>query len=73
MVTHPRWLSLTNAPVEIKKKLLEKKNFISELLSIHNSEISLIEYAKKIKSQDLAKKINYEDYLPEIFNIVNNQ
>jgi MoaA/NifB/PqqE/SkfB family radical SAM enzyme len=73
IVTHPSWLSLTNAPVEIKKNLLEKKNFISDLLSINNSEISLNEYVKKIKSQDQAKKINYEDYLPEIFNIVNNQ
>jgi hypothetical protein len=59
MVTYPRWLSLTNAPVEIKKNLLKKKNFISDLLSITNSEISLNEYVKKIKSQDLAKKINW--------------
>ena len=59
--------------MELKKILLEKKNFISNLLSINNSEISLTQYAEQIKNQDLAKKIKCEDYLPEIANIFNNQ
>jgi MoaA/NifB/PqqE/SkfB family radical SAM enzyme len=73
IVNHPTWLSLSNTPVELKKILLEKKNFISNLLNINGSEISLTQYAEQIKNQDRAKKINCEDYLPEIANIINTQ
>lgn len=71
IVTYPNWLSLTAMPVELKQLLL-KNSFATPWLIVTGNEISLAEYKNKIQAQDLAKRIDIKNYLPEIAGILNN-
>jgi MoaA/NifB/PqqE/SkfB family radical SAM enzyme len=68
IVTSPQWLSLAHSPIEFRESL-NKNKFIASFL---NSSMltSIGEYSKNISKQDTVKKININDYLPEIAEII---
>jgi MoaA/NifB/PqqE/SkfB family radical SAM enzyme len=67
-VSYPTWLSLGAMPVELKKLLTN--DLFKESLS--TSSISLDNYRNFIVAQDLAKGIDIKDYLPEIWQVLDN-
>jgi sulfatase maturation enzyme AslB (radical SAM superfamily) len=69
IVNYPNWLSLTAMPVELKE-LLSENSFAAPWASITGDEIDLAEYKNKIQAQDLAKRIDIKNYLPEIARIL---
>lgn len=69
IVTNPLWLSIQNAPKELKKYIKEKSQFASSLLT-DSPGIAMSQYREKISQQDIAKKINIADYMPEIAKII---
>jgi hypothetical protein len=71
IVTHPEWISLSGAPVKIKA-LLRDDSFVSAWAEITGKETDLAEYQQLLVKQDRAKKINIKDYLPEIWEILND-
>jgi hypothetical protein len=71
IVTHPEWLSLGSIPTELKQ-LLASNKFAKSWLTVTGKEISLKDYQEKIYAQDRAKRINIEDYLPEISTAILN-
>ncbi len=71
IVTYPKWISLSSTPVEIKE-LLRDNSFTSAWAEITGKETDLVEYQQLLTKQDQAKKINIKDYLPEIWQILND-
>lgn len=71
IVTYPEWISLSSTPVKIKE-LLSDNSFASAWVAITGKEISLAKYQQLLTEQDQAKKINIKDYLPEIWEILND-
>jgi MoaA/NifB/PqqE/SkfB family radical SAM enzyme len=71
IVSRPNWLSLENMPVRFKQHLIDKKNFVSKFCNISGDEISIDTIAYNIKQQDVAKNIKLQDYLPEIWQLLN--
>ena len=69
IVTNPVWLSIQAAPDDLKKYIKEKNNFAASLLT-DSPGISMSQYAEKIKQQDLAKKIDIRDYMPDVAKII---
>jgi hypothetical protein len=70
IVYTPSWLSLSSAPVELKKHLIAQNNFVSTLSQINGKEFALDQYRNKLQKQDSAKKIQLEYYLPELASII---
>ena len=71
IVTQPEWIGLDNAPAKIKE-LLRDNFFASAWAKITGKETDLAEYQQLLAKQDRAKKINIKDYLPEIWEILND-
>ena len=71
IVYYPNWLSLTHMPLEFKKQLATKQNFITSFCSILGSEISIDVVAQNVKQQDAAKNIKMQDYMPEVWELLN--
>jgi hypothetical protein len=71
IVTTPEWIGLNNAPVQIKE-LLRDNSFASACSEITGKETDVVEYQRLLEEQDRAKKINIKDYLPEIWEILND-
>lgn len=71
IVTTPEWIGLNNAPVQIKE-LLRDNSFASACSEITGKETDVVEYQRLLEEQDWAKKINIKDYLPEIWEILND-
>lgn len=72
ILTDPAWLSVYSAPEKLKQHLKEKNNFVASLLS-NTVGIDIAQYADNIRRQDLAKKIQMQDYMPKVAQIVNIQ
>jgi MoaA/NifB/PqqE/SkfB family radical SAM enzyme len=70
IVSFPNWLSLKNMPLEFKQNLSKNKNFISNYCDIQGKEISIKLIKSNILDQDRAKKININDYMPEVANLL---
>jgi hypothetical protein len=71
IVSTPNWLSLDSMPIELKS-ILVNNQFATLWPKTIGDEISLNEYKNKIYLQDQAKRINIRDYLPEIWEILND-
>lgn len=71
IVSQPAWLNLKNMPVKFKQHLVGKKNFISNFCNISGGEISIDAVAYNIKQQDIAKNIKIQNYLPEVWQLIN--
>ena len=70
-VYYPNWLSLKNMPVKFKQQLVNKQNFVSSFCDIIGSEISVDTVNQHIKQQDAAKNIKIQDYMPEVWALLN--
>lgn len=71
IVTYPEWISLSSTPVKIKE-LLRNNSFTAAWAEITGKETNLAKYQHMLEKQDQGKKINIKDYLPEIWEIVND-
>lgn len=71
VVTYPEWLSLTAMPVPLKQHL-RTCSFIGHYCEITGNEISTVEYLERLQSQDLAKRISIQDYLPAVVDLLTN-
>lgn len=71
IVYSPSWLSLKNMPVAFKRQLVNKQNFVSSFCDITGSEISVDTVNQHIKQQDAAKNIKIQDYMPEVWSLLN--
>jgi len=71
IVYYPDWLSLKHMPVNFKQLLGNKQNFIASFCNISGSEILVDVVAQHVKQQDAAKNIKIQDYLPEVWTLLN--
>ena len=72
LVHAPNWLSLSNMPSKIKKQL-KNNNFVSLFCNnINDNEISIEMINQQITLQDQAKKIHIKDYMPEVWQLLND-
>ena len=72
IVTYPKWASLKTMPVQLKQILSQKNNFVSNFCKIDGNEISMSVFSKNLIAQDQAKKINIQDYMPELASLIVN-
>jgi hypothetical protein len=66
----PAWVSLNNMPVSLKHILSQKNNFVSNFCKINGNETPMSIFSKNLIAQDQAKKINIQDYMPELASII---
>jgi hypothetical protein len=71
IVTNPHWLSLSSTPAEIKN-WLPINSIVGAWKTINGNEIQLEEFCKQILQQDQVKKISISDYMPELWEILND-
>lgn len=72
IVSHPDWASLNHMPVRLKHILGQRNNFVSNFCKIDGKETPMSVFCENLIAQDQAKKINIQDYLPELASIMND-
>jgi MoaA/NifB/PqqE/SkfB family radical SAM enzyme len=70
IVHHPGWASLDTAPLSVKRHI-ENHRFLKDFARITGSELSNCDFKKILIRQDVAKKIDFKNYLPELSNLLN--
>ena len=71
VVSYPNWLSLKNMPIKFKQQLANNQNFVASFCNISGSEIPVDVVSRQIKKQDAAKNIRIQDYMPEVWALLN--
>jgi len=69
IVHHPVWASLDFAPISIKENIVDH-GFLKNFVRFTGNELSNSDFENTLIKQDKAKKINFRDYLPELFNLL---
>jgi hypothetical protein len=72
IVTYPDWASLTNMPAPLKNVLSQRNNFVSNFCKINGNETPMSIFSKNLIAQDQVKKINIQDYMPELASLMVN-
>jgi MoaA/NifB/PqqE/SkfB family radical SAM enzyme len=70
IVHHPGWASLDTAPLSVKRHI-ENHRFLKDFARVTGSELSNCDFKKILIRQDVAKKIDFKNYLPELSNLLN--
>jgi sulfatase maturation enzyme AslB (radical SAM superfamily) len=71
VVDRPRWANPSLMPIELKKSI-KSGSFAEQFKTIKGNEILLEDFKKELHRQDSLKKINFQDYLPELSILVNS-
>ena len=71
IVNYPQWIGLDNTPLKIKEALHNTSVPVA-WMEITGKETTLDSYQNYLQAQDQAKKINIKDYLPEVWEILND-
>ncbi len=68
VVTHPDWLALERAPEPLLTEIKKIPEIGLMLSKTESTDLDL--YRENLRSQDQAKKIRLENYLPEVANLI---
>ena len=71
IVHDPSWASLNTAPLSVKRHIGNHR-FFKDFASVTGNELSNCEFKKMLVRQDMAKKIDFKNYLPELFNLLDS-
>lgn len=69
IVHHPSWASLDTAPLAIKEQI-KNHRFLKDFARITGNELSSCDFKNMLIKQDMVKKIDFKNYLPELYNLL---